>query len=249
LSLDDLNRAKEVVIVVESCTAKCLDFIRNIGHLKRMPKPRAVLFDFDGVIADTAMDFLKAWRFCLEPFGVNFKDEDCLLLEGKKGIEIAQGLLKACGLPTDQAKALKISKDHYYSKYNSFRIYPGVEDLVNELTKRGIKTAIVSGGLGPRNVPDEFVPFISKFDLIVTGDEVKAAKPDPELFLSAARKLGIPTSECTAIENAPLGIQSAKAAKIFCIALKTTLAETYLKEADLVLNDIVEVKDYLLKNI
>ena len=81
----------------------------------------------------------------------------------------------------------------------------------------------------------------SYFDTIVTGDLVKKGKPHPESFLKAAKSLNLKPFQCLVIENAPLGIKSAKAAGMYCLAITTSLPKAYLKEANTVVNSLRDV--------
>ena len=84
--------------------------------------------------------------------------------------------------------------------------------------------------------------FLHNFDVIVTGDQVTHTKPHPEPYLTAAQKLTVKPDECIVIENAPSGITAAKQAGMYCIAVKTTIQdEQYLKNADLIVEDISEI--------
>ena len=81
------------------------------------------------------------------------------------------------------------------------------------------------------------------FDFILTGDEIERAKPDPEPYLTAARRIGLEPGECIVIENAPLGIEAAKAAGMQCIAVESTLKRDHLGSADYIFKDIGELID------
>jgi beta-phosphoglucomutase len=81
------------------------------------------------------------------------------------------------------------------------------------------------------------------FDFIITGDEVPRAKPFPDPYLTAAHHLGILPEQCMVVENAPLGIEAAKNAGMYCVAIATTLGEEYLTAADLILRNIAELPD------
>jgi beta-phosphoglucomutase len=79
------------------------------------------------------------------------------------------------------------------------------------------------------------------FDFIITGDEVLRAKPFPDPYIAAARQLDLDPSECIVVENAPLGIEAAKSAGMYCIAIETTLGKEYLASADCILASVLEV--------
>lgn len=79
--------------------------------------------------------------------------------------------------------------------------------------------------------------FPNTFQVIIDGEATRISKPSPEPYLIAVRQLGIPAEECLVIENAPLGIQSAKSAGLRCIAVATYLDKRYLKDADMIAED------------
>ena len=80
-----------------------------------------------------------------------------------------------------------------------------------------------------------------KFDIIVTGDDTKRGKPSSEPYIYAANKLKVNYSECLVFENAPLGIKSAKKAKMNCIAIASTVKKHHLKEADIIINKFSDI--------
>ncbi|MGE5437612.1 MAG: HAD family hydrolase, partial [Syntrophothermus sp.] len=82
------------------------------------------------------------------------------------------------------------------------------------------------------------------FDVIVSGEDVHKAKPNPDPYLTAQKELGMAINECVVIENAPLGIESAKAAGMICIAIESTLGKEYLQKADFLINTISEVSGF-----
>ena len=123
-------------------------------------------------------------------------------------------------------------KEKHYLKNHRFRFYPGVEKLIENLWVRKIPLALVTAGF--RSRLDRTVPkkFLKKFSVFVTGDEAIEGKPSPAPYLKAAERLGVKPGECLVVENAPLGIQSAKAAGTYCIGLCTTVTNGHLKGAD-----------------
>jgi len=209
-----------------------------------MEKIDAVLFDFDGTLADTMQDLFWAWKRAFEYFGIEIKKEDYFPLEGMKVSEIAKTISKKYNLFTDSLKILELKEKYYLEKY-SFSLYPGVLDLISSLKDRKIKIAIVSAS--PlrkliKTVPEEF---LSKFDVIISGDDTKEGKPNPEPYLMAMKKLNVLPSECLVIENSPLGIKSAKSAGAYCIAVTTTLEKEFLQGADKIIPDIKNLEGIL----
>jgi len=122
---------------------------------------------------------------------------------------------------------------------------PVAKKAIETCRKMGLKTAIVTGSVRSNlewTLSDEER---AMFDVILSSEYYSKGKPHPEPYLNAARQLGFPPEACLVVENAPLGIQSAKAAGMFCVAITTTLPASDLKDADLVVPDIDRLKDYL----
>jgi HAD superfamily hydrolase (TIGR01509 family) len=124
---------------------------------------------------------------------------------------------------------------------------PGIVPLLHDLRGRGYRLALVTGSA--RSVVHESLAptgVAQFFEVIVAGDEVASGKPDPEPYRSAAARLGLPPAQCLAVENAPLGIRSAKAAGMGCIALETTLPAEQLSLADQVFPNVQSMRAWLL---
>jgi len=90
---------------------------------------------------------------------------------------------------------------------------------------------------------------LKEFDVIVTRNTVKKTKPYPEPYLKAAASLGLDTGDCVVIENAPMGILSAKKAGMEVLAITTTLTKDHLQKADFIADSFGEIEDYLEKNV
>ncbi|QQG45441.1 MAG: HAD family phosphatase [Candidatus Sungiibacteriota bacterium] len=210
---------------------------------------RGILFDFDGVLADTMEDHFRAWHSVLADFGIALTREEFLPHEGMPTREMAKIF---CGLG-DRPDALTLAdqivaqKDrHYVGHRKQLKFYSGVEELVESLHQRGVPLAIVSGGQFKRisvTVPSSF---LEKFKAIITGEMTERGKPFPDPYLKGARMLGVDPEKCVVVENAPLGIRAAKAAGAYCIAIASTLGREQLAEADEVLEEFTELKDHPL---
>jgi beta-phosphoglucomutase len=210
---------------------------------------KGILFDYDGVLAETMEDLFLAWKKAFLDYGIEIKKGDYFPLEGTKVVEVARIISNKydiCPEPFDVVK----KKDEYYLSNHKFSFYPGVEDFIDVLIKNNIKIAIVSAS--QKHKLDKTVPkdFLKKFDEIICGDDYKNGKPNAEPYLTAANKLGLKPEECIVVENAPLGIKSAKNAGIFCIGIDSTLPKEYLREADIIIDKFEDLKNLdIIKNI
>ena len=206
-----------------------------------MEKFKAVLFDFDGVIGKTMEDSCRAWAQACTELGLTFDPEEFYLCEGMKSTEYAGRLVKRHGRDTAEAEKLVARKNDIYSSNNQFSFYVGIESLVERLRDDGIKVGVVSGGSRQRLLSGRSGELLKRCDTVVTGDELKQGKPSPEGYIRAAYELQVSPAECLVIENAPLGIESAKNAGMRCIGVCSTLSSNHLREADEVVTDHAEL--------
>lgn len=208
---------------------------------------KAILFDFDGVLAETMEDLFLAWEKAFENYGVNIKKEDYFPLEGTKVNEIARIISQKYNIKIDSEEIVKL-KNEIYLKNHSFRFYPGVIELIDKLQKKKIKIGMVSAS--QKHKLEKTVPkdFLEKFNVIISGDDTIKGKPDSEPYLAAADKLGINKTECIVIENAPIGVKAAKNADMFCIGIMSTVSKDVLKEADIVIDKFSDLNNLKLIN-
>lgn len=212
-------------------------------------KPSAVIFDFDGVIVDSMPFYHQAWMEAFKEFGlegdIRGKGKDFLeeiykevyAREGEKPDITAKEVYRkyAKNGPDEFFENKILQKEReIYKKIFKLKIFPGVRDLLNQMKAKGIKLALVTGS--SRSVIDEFKTqdeIFKLFDCIITNEDTKKGKPDPDPYFAAIKYLGIPSENCYVIENAPLGIKSATKAELTCFAIKgnSPLSEEDLKTA------------------
>lgn len=208
---------------------------------------QGILFDFDGVLAQSMEDHAQAWLAALAAFGGQVTVADYMPLEGAKLAEVAKVLWQKSGLPGQaNPEAVYRVKEEYYLRHHHFRFYPGVESLIDILNKKGVAIAIVTASLNSNiqaTVPAEF---LKKFKAVVTGDQIKRGKPFPDPYLVGAEKLGLSASECVVIENSPLGVAAAKAAGAYCIAITSTVSAEILKAADLIVPSFAVLSEHAI---
>jgi len=193
---------------------------------------RAVIFDFDGVLADTMFDNCKAWQKAFALYGFHMDDIEYYRLEGMGRFQIAEYFIEKYFLEPSIKKNLVEAKEMNYKKNNSFKYYDYVNEIFSFLNEKGISTAIVTGASKTR-IQEHLNENISQYlKALVTADDVVHTKPDPEPYLKAAAMMGINPKDCLVIENAILGIDSAKRAGCHCFAIETTLSAIDLSEAD-----------------
>ena len=215
------------------------------------PDRRAVLLDMDGVVLDSMPAHLRSWQRALEPLGIQLTAADTYPLEGMPTEPTAQRLTdqllgRACS--ADEARRLAEAKRRFFVEEFEPASVPGIVPLLHDLRGRGHRLAMVTGSaavvveqvLAPLGVLD-------LFEVVVTGSEVAHGQPDPESYRLAAAQLGLEPGECLVVENAPLGIQAARAAGMGCVALETSLPAEHLVGAEQVFPDVKTLRDWLLR--
>lgn len=205
--------------------------------------PKAIIFDMDGVIIDSMPYHFLAWYEALRPYGIRVSCFDVYAKEGERWDKTLKSLLKNGNIRPSKKILKKIFSERQRIFKKNFKrfIFKDVSEILVCLKKRGYILGLVTGtpsGEIKRILPRDILRL---FNSIVAGDEVKKGKPHPEPYLKAARLLRVKPAECVVIENAPFGIESAKKAGMFCIALTTGLSGEYLKKADVVLNELGKI--------
>lgn len=205
-----------------------------------MKKYKAILFDFDGVIGETMNDNYKAWKNAFSLYDIKIQKNEYFLLEGMNTKKVAEYFLKKNSKKISATTIRKLIdlKEDYYIKINRFSFYDGVLSLIIKLKRKGYLLGLVSGASFVRISKTLDKSFLKKFDIVVTGDKVKKSKPSPESYLIASKQLALKPSECVVIENAPIGIASAKRARMDCIAVCSTLSKKYLSNADKIIERV-----------
>jgi beta-phosphoglucomutase len=208
-----------------------------------MRRIRGVLFDLDGVIVDTLHYHYLAWKHMFEKLGGSVSEQTVLLHEGRSSREILPILMQESGIniPEDQREAFIEEKRAYYRSIVQVEQYAHAFETIDELKGRGFKVALVTA-CALKNMQHSLdSEHQAHFDFIITGDEVARAKPFPDPYLTAAGQLGLEPSECLVVENAPLGIEAARNAGMYCVAIETTLGKEYLQDADCILQHIADL--------
>jgi beta-phosphoglucomutase family hydrolase len=209
-----------------------------------MIEPRkAVIWDMDGVIADTAACHLQAWQRLWAEQGVAFGEEQFRRTFGQRTTEIIRGLLGP-DVPDEEVCALGERKEAYCRELLRHHVHalPGVRELLAALEQAGFRQALASSA--PRKNVDlilEILDIGRCFAAVVSEADVTLGKPDPQIFLLAAARLGVEPRHCLVIEDAVAGVQAAKSAGMRCLAVTTTNPGAHLAAADRVVRSLTEV--------
>lgn len=196
------------------------------------PAFAACLFDLDGVLADSMPRHWRGYVAALKAYDVPVPREEVFAREGMNARHVAREILAKHGIVVgdEEAKRLGEAKQAAFRAQGRPPLNPGAEACVAALKKAGLKVAVVTG-TSRENASFILGPFAQQFDLVVGDGDYARSKPDPEPYLTAARKLGVPPADCVVVENAPLGVRAAAAAGMVCIALPTTMAPDVLRAA------------------
>ena len=197
---------------------------------------RAVLFDLDGVLIDSMPHHIRAWQQVLSEIGIQVDSLYIRLHEGEKAEATIGRLLHEHGMEMskDDLEQLIDKKRTLYRKTAPKGLIPGARYTVEKLKAAGIICAIVTGSVRANMTSVLSDDDIALFDPVITAEMYTHGKPHPEPYLTAIKALKLPASDCLVVENAPRGIQSAKAVGIKVVALTVTLPKKYLSEADVI---------------
>lgn len=211
---------------------------------------KAVFFDMDGVIYDSMGYHADAWSNAFLHFGIDFSPEMVYQNEGRT----YSSTINLVYRQNEMRDATESEIDQIYSKktelidtFPDATPFIGAKSLMERLKKQGVAIWVVTGSTQEKYLETlihDFAGLIS-VERIISGNDVKYCKPNPEPYLSALHKSGFGSDEVVVIENAPLGILSAKAAGIYTIAVNTgILDDSALWEAgaDMVIRDLKELE-------
>lgn len=221
--------------------------MQNMDDMNRL---YGLIFDVDGVVADTEpVNARVTIRVLKDMFGLSgVRPEDFEDGIGKGAEKYVQAGVVAHGLKLteEQVKSAADLREQYLIKaiqQEALPAFPGVLELINNaLLRRDFRLAIVTSAsldLSRAILESAKVPYHKM--VYVTGSEITRKKPDPELFLVAASRMGIHPAHCVVIEDAPSGVQAAKAAGAKCIALTNSASAAKLREADLVCDSLEKI--------
>lgn len=212
---------------------------------------KAVVFDLDGVLTDSAKYHYQAWKMLADKLGISFDEEYNEKLKGVSRMESLELILQngnAQDKYTQEEKvAMATEKNEFYKQLlhqiTPEDVLPGIHDFLEQLKAVGIKTAVASVS---HNAPFilERLELDKYFDYICDAAQVPRAKPFPDIFLSAAQNLGVEPANCIGVEDAQAGIQAINAAGMMSAGVGT---ESQMQEAKLILPSTAKLELGMLK--
>jgi beta-phosphoglucomutase len=196
-------------------------------------KTRAVFFDFDGTLIDSMPAHVMAWAEILGEIGIELEDTYFQMNEGEKAEDTISRLLGENGksYTEEQTLALIEKKRKLYRTMAPKGLIPEARVMLDQLREKGVALDIVTGSIRSNIEAVLSDDEMSLFRNIVTPTEYKKGKPDPDPYVTALRLSELQMDECAVLENAPLGIRSARAAGLVTVAITTTLPPKFLSEA------------------
>jgi HAD superfamily hydrolase (TIGR01509 family) len=197
--------------------------------------PKAVIFDIDGTIVDNMHLHAEAFAVFAERHGLPaLTPEDRARLDGRRNSEIFPILFKRA-VSREEWQAYEHEKESLYRELSRGRLAPmkGLHGFIARLKADGIAVALATSApeLNVAHTLTE-LGLIGDFPIIVRGDQVPRGKPAPDVFLEAARQLGVDPVECMVFEDAPMGIAAAQAAGMAVVAITTSFKAAHFQQLD-----------------
>jgi beta-phosphoglucomutase len=213
----------------------------------------AVIFDMDGVLVDSYHAHARSWQVMAAEWGRTMTPAQFDATFGQTSREIIAALWPEAEYDAEEIADMDARKEAAFREIfaRDFRPMPGVDRLLLGLFEAGVPMAVGSSG-PPENV-DLVLGLLGKrpwFSGVITGMDVTRGKPDPQVFLLAAQRLGVPPGRCVVVEDAPLGILAAKAAGMASVGLASTGRSRWmLAGADLVIDTLEALSPRRLRDL
>jgi HAD superfamily hydrolase (TIGR01509 family) len=210
---------------------------------------RAVLFDMDGVLVDSEPLHIEAGRKTLDSLGVSISDVEFRSYMGRTSKIMLTDVIRKYRLNITVQSIYPMHQQNLMRLYNEkVEPIPGISELIADCRKREYKMAVASSSdrVLIQTVLDKF-HWTGYFEAVVSGEETERAKPFPDIFLEAARRLNADPSSCAVIEDSTAGVLAAKAAGMVCIGFNSPNSPGQnLSRADLIIQDIPSMNlDYV----
>jgi HAD superfamily hydrolase (TIGR01509 family) len=209
---------------------------------------KAVIFDLDGVIADSEPLSGKSTDMVLERHGIKLTPAEKLEAFGRRSPDIFRDALSKRNINADVDGMVRL-KDRLLLGMikKSLKSVPGSLEAVKRLKEGGLRVALATSSHEEKmRMELRELGITGLFGVTVNGSEVERGKPDPEMFLKAAEKLGVKPRECAVIEDSTFGVQAAKAAGMLAVGFRSPNSPGQdLSSADIVVDDLREVASHL----
>lgn len=219
-----------------------------------MENIKAVIFDMDGVLFDTERVSKRAWNMVGEKMGCRIEEDFLSKIRGGNLEQVKQAFLRRFGEDFDFEFIHKEKRRNYSQllKAEGVPVKKGTRELISYLKEKKYKLALATGSVRKQTMWNlENTGLENKFDVIICGDEVTKSKPNPEIFLKAAEKLGFMPKQCLVIEDSLNGIQAASTGGFHVVMVPDlTLPDEQTRQmADKILSDLTEVIQFINENM
>lgn len=218
-----------------------------------MKKAEAVIFDMDGVLIDTERISFKSFQEVFKKYSYEMDEKFYLTMIGRN-VKSIRGLMEneyGTSFPFDEIYEQKVNLCREIISRDGVIMKEGVHELIDYLIKENYKIAVATSTSRIRAVQLlEEIGVKEKVNFVICGDQVENSKPDPEIFLKAAKGLGVEPEKCIVIEDSDAGITAAHAAKMIGINVPDMkiLDDETKKLAFKICESLLEVKKYLENN-
>jgi HAD superfamily hydrolase (TIGR01509 family) len=206
---------------------------------------RALIFDFDGLILETELPDYRAWQKVYREYGCRLSLSKWLTIIGghETLFDPAADIEEQLGRPVDREAVRARHDEHGAELIAGLPVMPGVEDVIADARRLGLKLAVASSSDRAWVVGHlERLGLLPHFAAIKTGEDVERVKPHPALFLAALDALDVGPGEAIVFEDSAHGITGARAAGIFCVAVPNELTRRLdLSHADMRLDSLADV--------
>ncbi|MBQ8100012.1 MAG: HAD-IA family hydrolase [Paludibacteraceae bacterium] len=216
---------------------------------------RAYFFDMDGVLFDSMPNHARAWEQVMRHHGLHFSVRDCYVNEGRTGQDVIREALEENGrtnITEEEIWDIYREKSEAFHRLGGAAPMRGMHEVLAEIASGGPQMQIwIVTGSGQRTLFDSLqrvYPGVFARERMITAYDVMHGKPDPEPYLKAWERSGLPKEQCVVIENAPLGVRAGKAAGLFTIAVNTgvlTRRDLWQAGADIVLDDMDQLLHFI----
>jgi HAD superfamily hydrolase (TIGR01509 family) len=210
-----------------------------------MSKIKAIIFDHDGVIADSENIHIQAERAIFDKYGFKVSEKEHKKVKGLTIKDIFLPILKKYKQENKLQELIKEKRIIWFNiARKELKIFEGFYELIDRLKTKYRLAMTTSGSLETINFVKTLFPKLKGiFELEVTADDVKKGKPDPEPYILTAKKLNLSPSECIVIEDSLNGIKSAKSAGMKVIAITNTYPKKEIEKEkpDLIVNSLNEI--------
>ena len=212
---------------------------------------KAIIFDLDGVLIETEQETFKFYQQYLKKYNIILKDDNFKYKAGRKSKDFWRDVLSEKDLKKIYTTEITNLKRELFNKYPEKYIkkIAGTEEMLQSLKEKGFTLAVASQNEKAMiKTVLRFLNIEKYFDLVLSKNDIKSLKPDPEIYLLAMKQLNLTPDQCIVVEDSKDGIAAAKNAKIFCIGIKHDYyPENTLEKADLAANDLKNLASEIIK--